>query len=314
MVKLKTSYDPNLSVEENAKKIGCSVANVRKYIQLNGIDRRFDSKLATWKRVNDYCDKNPETSIVKAAKDLEISPNTFIKYCGAPKPIQIDSTKVSKFDLHKYCNVIKSVGDNDECLHGVLKLYVPKGYVDLDMTYNVGGIWESSGLNHPTWKFDKYPQTKDTIELTCENLFEVFDDNTLDSVIFDLPFWYGNFNGRYLKMVDRFSAFESKEELLATNTQLMLWASVLLRPKGILIVKTQNIKTSGKQLWVSDILNQTAEYLGLQKIDEFIYLNRSKMGVASKINQQHCSRKAHGYYLVYKKKTPKELEENGNNC
>lgn len=314
MVKLKTSYDPNLSVEENAKKIGCSVANVRKYIQVSGIDRRFDAKLATWKRVNDYCDKYPNTSITKAAKALEISPNTFIKYCGAPRPSQTDTTKVSKFDLSKYCNVVKTVGNNDECLHGIIKLYVPNGYVDLDMTYSVGGIWESSGLEFPTWKFDKYPQTKDTIELTCENLFEKFDDNTLESIIFDLPFWYGKFNKQYLKMVDRFSAFESKEELLATNAQLMLWASVLLRPRGILIVKTQNIQTTGKQLWVSDFLNQTAQTLGLRKVDEFVYLNLSKMGIAAFCKQQHCARKAHGYYLVYQKITPKELDENGNNC
>lgn len=305
MGNLKSTYDPTLSVEENATINGCSVANVRKFIQNNGIDRRFDKALKMWERVNEFANAHQDYSVAKSAKELGISPNTFIKYCGAEKPTQTDPTKVSKFDLSKYCNVIKSVGTNDECLHGIFKLYTPKG-IEVDLTYNIGGIYTSSGLPHPTLKFDKYPQTKDTIPL--DNIYQVDKWHTCKSVLFDLPFFYGKSKyNSYLKMVQRYTSFETEEELISTNIRMMFLSAQLLRPNGVLIVKTQNIKTTGHQTWISDILSNVAEEVGLEKIDEFIFLNRSRLGIAATANTQHAARKAHGYYLVFRRVMPKEL-------
>ena len=306
MAVLKVSYDPKLSIEENAKKFGCSVANVRKYIQTAGIDRRYDSKLALWRLVNDFYKENPNTTLSMAAKALEISPNTVKKYKGTDKPTQIDPTKVSKFDLTKYCNVVKSVGTNDECLHGIYKLYLPNG-LDIDLTYSVGSIYKSSGLPQPRIKFDKYPQTKDTKELTYSSLAKlgVF---AVDSILMDLPFIYGNpENLKPLKMAQRFNFFKSANELIDTNIDLMFWASQLLKPNGVFVVKTQNIQTTGKQLFITDILNDVADEIGLEKVDELIFLNKSRMGASKTAKVQHVARKAHGYYLVYRKVVPKGL-------
>ena len=203
---LKNGYNPTLSVEENARLNKCSVANVRKYIQVHCIDRRFDTKITLWKRVNSFASKNPNTPISKAAKALKISPNTYKKYLGAAAPSQIDITKVSKFDLSKYNNVVRSVGSDADCLHGIIKLYT-KGRVDCDLTYSVGGMWSNSGLEHPTIKFDKYPQTDETIELTLANLTRYVEPNSLDSVLFDLPFLYGDFDKTKLKIKERYNKF-----------------------------------------------------------------------------------------------------------
>lgn len=330
MATLKVSYDPKLSIEENAKKFGCSIANVRKYIQTAGIDRRYDSKLALWRLVNDFYKENPNTTLSMAAKALEISPNTVKKYKGTDKPTQIDPTKVSKFDLSKYCNVVKSVGTNDECLHGIYKLYLPNG-LDIDLTYSVGGIYSSSGLPHPKLKFDKFPlwEKKDKTEFELkhiksnpnilkveklDNIYRLVQWHTYNSVLFDLPFFWGKKNG-YLKMVERFSSFSTEEELIQTNINFMFWASQLLRPNGILVVKTQNIQTGGHQTWINDILSSVASEIGLEKIDEFIFLNKSKAGIAAFCKTQHVARKTHGYYLVFRRVMPKglvkELKEDG---
>ena len=36
-------YDANLSIRENAQKLGCSEAALRKYLKNTGTDRRYDA-------------------------------------------------------------------------------------------------------------------------------------------------------------------------------------------------------------------------------------------------------------------------------
>lgn len=326
---LKTGYRYELSVKENAELNKCSVANVRKFIQTRGIDRRFDKALAMWQRVNDFADKHENYTPWKASKELGVSYATFIKYCGAAKPSQTDRGKVSRYGLSKFANLVTSVGDSDECLRGIVKLYVPKGFVDVDLTYSVGSMWASSGLPHPTLKFDKYPlwlKTEDEITLsdlqqieTNPNILDVvpLDSiyrelgengwNTYDSVLFDLPFLYGDKRG--LKIAERFSCFDSEDELISANVGTLFLATQLVRPRGVVIVKTQNIQTASHQTWVADLLNSVADEVGLSKIDEFIYLNKSRFGLSTSAKCQHVARKTHGYYIVYRKKTFAEIEK-----
>ena len=45
MKKKKILYNPDISIEDNAKANGVSEATIRNYIKINGIDRRADEKL-----------------------------------------------------------------------------------------------------------------------------------------------------------------------------------------------------------------------------------------------------------------------------
>ena len=47
MKAIKDKYNPNLSVRENAELCNCSVAAIRHYIKVNGIDERLTTVLAT---------------------------------------------------------------------------------------------------------------------------------------------------------------------------------------------------------------------------------------------------------------------------
>lgn len=44
-------YDANLSIRENAQKLECSEAAVRKYIKNKGVDRRYDAYYVRWRRI-----------------------------------------------------------------------------------------------------------------------------------------------------------------------------------------------------------------------------------------------------------------------
>lgn len=297
--KISKFYNPSLSTEENAALCGCSVANVRKYIETNGIDRRFDNKLTQWRKINEYSDKHPTVSVHCIAKVFNISPTTVRKYLGAPMPTQQDKTKVSKLDLSKYSNLLTSVGSSDECLYRIGKLYLNSGGVDVDLTYSVGGIWLNCGLPQPLMKFDKYPQTSDTLPL--DDIDKHVTHNSVRSVVFDLPFWYGE-KRKDMKMSERFNQFSSEKELIDTNVAMLELANKILMKNGILLVKTMDIQTHGKTTWIRDLIVTIATDLGLVKIDELIYLNKSKLGLSATSKQQHCVRKAHGYWLVFKKK------------
>ena len=217
---LETGYRYDLSVKENAKLNNCSIANVRKFIQTRGIDRRYDNTLAKWELINEFAEKHKDYTPWKAAKELGINYATYIKYCGVPKPSQTDKGKVSRFGLTKYANLVKSVGNSDECLRGIAKLYVPKGTVDVDLTYSVGSMWTSSGLPQPPLKFDKYPSVEGVQPFDVD--YMCVDWNTYESVLFDLPFLYGGNSKSGLKMVERFTEFESEDAVLFVAFYLVL--------------------------------------------------------------------------------------------
>lgn len=299
--KISKFYNPSLSTEENAALCGCTVANVRKYIQTMGIDRRFDNELSTWRKVNEYSEKHPIVSVQCIADELGLSRTTVRKYLGAPCPSQSDKTKVSKLDLTKFSNLLTSVGSSDECLYRIGKLYLNGGGVEVDLTYSVGGIWRNCGLPQPSMKFDKYPQTSDTLPL--DEVEKHIAQNSVKSVVFDLPFWYGDDAKRKdMKIAERFNLFHSEKELIETNVAMMELSEKILRKNGVLIVKTMDLQSHGKSTWVRDLLVSTATHLGFEKVDELIYLNQSKLGLSANSKQQHCVRKAHGYWLVFKKK------------
>ena len=73
-------YDPALSIEDNADRLGCSVASLRKHFSQKGIDRRYDVQYRRWRQVNRYYSDNPESSLRTASEELHCSINTIRKY------------------------------------------------------------------------------------------------------------------------------------------------------------------------------------------------------------------------------------------
>lgn len=303
MTAIKDKYNPNLSVKENAVLCNCSVAAVRHYIKVNGIDRKYDEALKRWKLVNEFHQKHGDYSPYRISKELGISQHTVTKYLGTKQPAKCDNSKLSKFAGEKMANNILSVNTNQQSiLNNILTLYVPSLHFDADLTYSKGSFYRKGNVAEPRYKLDKFPQTEDTIEL--DSIDDVIGDEVLDSVVFDLPYMVKtSWVNVASKVMELYKSFDSAEELINTNKAMLELARRKLKRGGIMVVKTQDtcVATSAgaKQLWVSQIILNHAESLSLTHEDTFILVSKKLM--LTKHEKQHRARKNHCYFFVFRK-------------
>ena len=101
-------YYPYLSIPENAKRNNCSEAAVRKYIRVNGIDRRFERKATIVNEIRKVIRKDSSLTLSEIAKATRHSVNTIKTYYPfATKEIPLsksDTVKVSKTDIRQLNN------------------------------------------------------------------------------------------------------------------------------------------------------------------------------------------------------------------
>ena len=290
-------YNPYLTISENAQVLGCSVSSLKKYLQAKDIDRKFDGHCARWKKIQDFYKQNPTASLRQASTELEFSINTIRKY----RVLSEDELSVSKRDIKKMTsfdiknkNSIKSISyDQTEILAWIMKLYNDSKPFDCDLTTSKGIFWKS--LPKPKYLFDKYPQIEGVKSLSEA---DSLPDEFFDSLVFDLPFIVSS--GAMSKIKERFTHFETLEELYIANDEMLERSFRLLREKGILVVKTMDICYGNKQVWISDYVIQKASELGLELIEKFILL--SNLRLFSRTHQQKVARKYHSYFLVFRKK------------
>ena len=73
----------------------------------------------------------------------------------------------------------------------------------------------------------------------------------------------------------------------------------VLRQGGFLVVKCQDTVQDGKNIWVHNILIQKAESIGYACRDLLIVITKSP--TKTRWNKQRHLRKAHSYFLVFRK-------------
>lgn len=291
-------YNPLLSIEDNAKQNNVSSSTIRKYIKDNGIDRRFDEQKAKFMKVKELQKSNPSITIAEIQKKLGYSFYTVKKY------MTIDENnwnpkngKLSSFDLSKADNLVKSVSDSqDEILKGILKLYISKGKFDCDLTFSKGVFYKNIPI--PNYIYDKYPLSSEVHPLSeAYNL----EDGKFESIVIDLPFLVKDGKGVDTSIVcQRFNHYRAIDELYQTNEDMMRLAFRLLSLKGLLIMKTMDVNANGKQYWIGNYVQNLAIEIGFELIDTFILISRTKI-LSTKGTQQHCARKWHSYFFVFRK-------------
>jgi len=251
-----------------------------------------------YKKVKELQVKNLKPSEIQ--KETNYSINTIKKYLkmdGFERQLMVG--KISNFDVTNSDTIVKSVGDNQqELINDIIKLYVDDGFFDADFTYSKGKFYSKGIVHQPRLKFDVNPQYEDVQPLTEA---EKLNNSSLKSVIVDLPFLVMKKQWHSQSLVaDRFTAFESEEDLNEANKQIMNLAYSKLANNGILVMKTMNTSHDGKQLWITPYIFK----LGFSIVDEFILVARNKVlgtGVNSKILIQRHARKYHSYFYVLKK-------------
>ena len=76
----KIKYDSKLSVAENAKKCGVSVAAIRYYIKTRGIDRRYESKVKVVEGMKAYLAEHPNATRAELQRATGHGINTIRRY------------------------------------------------------------------------------------------------------------------------------------------------------------------------------------------------------------------------------------------
>ena len=197
--------------------------------------------------------------------------------------------------------VISSIEfDEQQIIRDVLYLHADGGYIDCDPCFSSGNFYKQ-GLPQPKYKFDKYPQTADTIEATSDRL--PLADSMVDVIMFDPPFviggaTYNDADDGSCIIAKRFTSFTSFNELKEMYSQSLKEFSRILRSGGIIIFKCQDCVASAKQYFSHVWVMYEALRYGLYPKDLFILLAKARLTDNRK--QQHA-RKFHSYFWVFKK-------------
>ena len=303
--KIKMMYDAKLSIEDNAANCDVSVSTMRTWLKQNNIDRNFDAKLVRFKAIKKLQKRTPPMTAQQIAKKTGYSVNTVKKYMKIDSLEQeSNQKKVSTFDVSNNDTIIKSVSyDQQEILNWIIKLYIPAGYIECDYTFSIGVMYRDNKVVTPQWRFDKFPKQgiyKEGGVLDLKDADRFVEDGTLHSSIIDLPFLVTKKKWtKSSKIAERFNSFDNMDEATEANKQLLGLAYKKLKNKGILVMKTQDLYTEGKQLWFHRYVEEWAEQVGFKLIDMFILVAQSRM-LGDGLNQR-VARKYHSYFFVFKK-------------
>ncbi len=310
MSKLNITYTPNLSIPENAEKAGVSSRAVQKYMErhnISGRENNFRNRIATLRKAIEQLEKGGIAVNGKRLSEITgYSPTTIRKYLSIlyDKESKIRTNLVHK-NAHSFF-VIKSVSHTQkEIIENIIRLYIPSKKIDCDLTYSTGKMWK--GLPCPPLKFDKYPQIENVRPLAeVERMTD-----RVASVMVDPPFVISigqtiDEAGKSLRLgsnliSNRFSCFNSEEQMQQANAYLLSQAWRILHKNGILIYKIQDTVSSGRQIFTHLWVANHAQRIGFELIDIFILHSRQRVLSPKHQNQQHA-RKYHAYFLVFRKK------------
>lgn len=194
----------------------------------------------------------------------------------------------------------------DEIIKNILSLHCNGGNIECDPTYSKGVFYKN--IAQPTYKFDLYPQNSETVKADCRHL--PLNNASVTTLMFDPPFVIGSgpslsnaVKGQSI-IQKRFTGFKSGEELWKFYRESLDEFYRVIKPEGILIVKSQDVVASGKQyLSHIEIINY-AYKIGFYPKDLFILNAKSRL-ISGKVKNQQHARKYHSYFIVFKKEKPK---------
>lgn len=193
---------------------------------------------------------------------------------------------------------IATVSSNQHTiLQAILDLYIASGRFDCDPTFSQGQFYRGEILL-PHYRFDLQPITPGVEEADCRNL--PLESASISSIVFDPPFIHAH--GKESEIGKRFSSYPTQHALRAMYLASLVEFYRVLKTKGVLVVKCQDIIESGKQVMNHCILWQMANGLGFVDLDLFILTADNRIVGHNHHAQQHA-RKHHAYFWVFEKGT-----------
>ena len=203
--------------------------------------------------------------------------------------------------------MIKSISySQDEIINNILSLYL-NNKIDLDASYGNGQFYKNINV-YPELKYDIDSNLDDVDNFSSTELPN--NNLSLESVVFDPPFLTYIKKGREHDsiMAKRFSGYYSYDELKEHYELSIKEFSRVIKRKGFLVFKCQDIIHNHKMHCTHKMVIDMAEKYNFRVKDIFILLAKHRMGVGKNKTQRHA-RVYHSYFLVFEKlKTwPSEL-------
>jgi hypothetical protein len=193
---------------------------------------------------------------------------------------------------------------NQEGFARIVCLYARPGDKIADPTYGNGVFWKLIDKS----KYDLFLTDLKADNVDMRSL--PYEDGFLDMVVNDPPYRYtlrtnkkhedtvghGKVDSLYNLQESR---LENTKSVLRLYYDSMQEAKRVLKKGGFLVVKCQDTVESCKNVWVHNLLMQKAEELGFVCRDLLIVITKSP--TKSRWNKQRHLRKAHSYFLVFRK-------------
>lgn len=211
-------------------------------------------------------------------------------------------------------NVIKNISsDQKEILFNIMMLYNNGQPFECDITASSLKFYEKKKsdrytIPEPKLLFDVYPQQEKIKEIKPFQKLPI-EDNSLESIVVDLPFvispktcasMKNNEKGSCM-IAKRFASFYPYQELYDTIYWFMNECNRVLKEDGIIVWKMQDT-ISGSIFHNSvEFSKLCAQDLGMYLIDEFFLIAKARLISSSRIKKQQHARKYTSSFLVIKK-------------
>lgn len=183
-----------------------------------------------------------------------------------------------------------------QILRDIWELHLKGKPYHADLTYSTGAFWhgEKPPRIAPPIRMDLLPGGNVQGDIRALP----FRDASLESAVVDLPFVHAP--GKDSIMGKRFSGYPSQKALDELHAEAARELYRVLKPKGILVWKCQDIVESGKSVWNHVLIIQHCLALGFILDDLFILVRKNVMTGWNQKRQLHA-RKNHSYFLVFKR-------------
>ena len=193
---------------------------------------------------------------------------------------------------------IASIGyDQSDILRSIQELHCPNGF-DVDLTYGNGAFWKNA--TRPQWCFDIDPQAPEVVEACSTNV--PLPDQSVSSVVFDPPFLTYVRAGREgnggMIMARRFAGYWRYDELETHYKNTLAEAKRILKNKGVLVFKCQDIVHNHRLHCTHANVIQWASAYGFRLLDIFILLAKHRLPSPNRAGKQRHARIFHSYFIV----------------
>jgi methylase of polypeptide subunit release factors len=196
--------------------------------------------------------------------------------------------------------VTAKIGTNADLFPDILQIYVPEGSKILDMTYGKGVFWKNVDKS-------KYQLITNDLVKTADFHYDLrkteFENGKFDVVVLDPPYIHmgksvkQSINNCYNNNNSTF--FKNQKEIQEFYFTGAEEAKRILKPKGILILKCQDMVEAGKQIWNHCTFMSIPGYICE---DLFVLVQKTIPTMDPKWTKQYHARKNHSWFIILRKK------------